>query len=129
MRPRPFLTLLLLAAPAAAFSQTSPFLPDARLRALVNEISGDRAYEYVRYLSHYHRTDGSRDFFEGGRVPAGAAEAAGLEDVTLVRQKWDGHGWSCRVGEAWLARPAAGEARGLRRGGRSGSPTTAAPPT
>ena len=60
-----------LALPARAPAQTSPFLPDARLRALVNEISGDRAYEHVRQLSHYHRTGGSRDFCAGGRVPAG----------------------------------------------------------
>ena len=48
MRKTSLLALCLLAVPAAASSQTSPFLPDARLRALVNEISGDRAYEYVR---------------------------------------------------------------------------------
>ena len=86
-------------------SQTSPFLPDARLRALVNEISGDRAYEHVRHLSHYHRTGGSRDFWKAAEYLRGAAEAAGLEDVKLIRQKWDGHGWSCRGGEAWLLDP------------------------
>ena len=105
MRPKSFLAALVLAAPAAAFSQTSPFLPDARLRALVNEISGDRAYEHVRYLSHYHRTGGSRDFWKAAEYLRGAAAAAGLEDVKLVRQKWDGHGWSCRGGEAWLLDP------------------------
>ncbi len=105
MRKTSLLAVLLLVVPAAAHSQTSPFLPDARLRALVNEISGDRAYEYVRYLSHYHRTDGSRDFWKAAEYLRGAAEAAGLEDVTLVRQKWDGHGWSCRAGEAWLLDP------------------------
>jgi hypothetical protein len=25
--------------------------------------------------------------------------------VKLIRQKWDGHGWSCRGGEAWLVEP------------------------
>ena len=94
-----------LALPARAPAQTSAFLPDARLRALVNEISGDRAYEHVRQLSHYHRTGGSRDFWKAAEYLRGAAEAAGLEDVTLVRQKWDGNGWSCRGGEAWLLDP------------------------
>jgi hypothetical protein len=98
-------TALALAAPAAALAQSSPFLPDARLRALVNEISGDRSYEHVRHLSHFHRTGGSRDFFAAAEYLRGAAAAAGLEDVQLVRQKWDGHGWSCRSGEAWLVDP------------------------
>src|SRR5215510_9337037 len=89
--------------PAAA--QTSPFLPDRLQRDLVNEISGDRAYEYVRHLTHFHRTEGSRDFFAAVEYIRGAAEAAGLEDVKLVRQGWDGHGWSCRSGEAWLLEP------------------------
>ena len=83
----------------------------------------------MRQLSHYHRTGGSRDFWKAAEYLRGAAEAAGLEDVALVRQKWDGHGWSCRGGEAWLLDPEPVEARGLRRGGRVGSRTTAAPPT
>jgi hypothetical protein len=94
---------LLAALPAAA--QTSPFLPEPLFRHLVNEISGDRAFENVRQLSHFHRTGGSRDFFAAAAWIEQAARAAGLEDVKLVRQKWDGHGWSCRSGEAWLLEP------------------------
>jgi hypothetical protein len=105
LRTRTLIAVLALAAPAAALAQSSPFLPDARLRALVNEISGDRSYEHVRHLSHFHRTGGSRDFFAAAEYLRGAAAAAGLEDVALIRQKWDGHGWSCRSGEAWLLDP------------------------
>jgi hypothetical protein len=101
--------LLLLSAalvlPRAASAQSSPFLPEALFRDLVNEISGDRAYEHVRRLSHFHRTGGSRDFFAAAEYIRGAAEAAGLEEVKLVRQKWDGHGWSCASAEAWLVEP------------------------
>jgi len=91
------------ALPAAA--QTSPFLPDALFRDLVNELSGDRAYENVRYLSHFHRTGGSRDFFAAAEWIKNAAEKAGLEDVKLIRQAWPGQGWSCSFGEAWLVEP------------------------
>jgi hypothetical protein len=91
------------AAPAAA--QTSPFFPDPLFRDVVNEISGDRAFEHVRHLTHYHRTGGSRDFFAAAEYIRQAAAAAGLEDVRLVRQKWDGQGWSCRFGEAWVLEP------------------------
>ena len=92
-------------APCAALAQTSPFLPDPLYRHLVDEISGDRAYENDRHLTHYHRTEGSRDFFAAAEWIRGAAEAAGLEDVRLVRQKWNGRGWSCASGEAWLVAP------------------------
>jgi hypothetical protein len=105
VRSTSLLVTLTLAAPSVGLAQTSPFLPEALQRALVNEISGDRSFEHVRHLSHYHRTGGSRDFFAAAEYIRGAAVAAGLEEVALVRQKWDGHGWSCRSGEAWLLEP------------------------
>jgi hypothetical protein len=96
---------LALALPARATAQTSPFLPDPLFRDLVNEISGDRAFEHVRHLTHYHRTGGSRDFFAAAEYIRAAAAAAGLEDVKLVRQKWDGQSWSCVSGAAWVLDP------------------------
>jgi hypothetical protein len=101
----PFVVAAWAAAAAPGLAQTSPFLPDPLYRELVNEISGDRAYEYDRHLTHYHRTGGSRDFFAAAEYIRTAAVDAGLEDVRLVRQKWDEHGWSCRFGEAWLIAP------------------------
>jgi Peptidase family M28 len=95
----------LLTLPTAAFAQTSPFLPDPLYRHLVDEISGDRSYEYVRHLTHFHRTGGSRDFFAAAEFIRGAAVAAGIEDVKLIKQKWNGHDWSCTFGEAWLVEP------------------------
>jgi len=97
--------LLLLAGPSVLLAQTSPFLPDPLYRHLVNEISGDRAFEQVRHLTHFHRTAGSRDFFAAAERIRAAAQAAGLQDVRLVRQKWAGPAWSCRSGSAWLLEP------------------------
>lgn len=104
---RPILPLALVAAalPFTAAAQTSPFVPEPLYRSLVNEISGDRAYENVRFLTHFHRTGGSKDFFSAAEWIRGAAVAAGLEDVKLVRQKWEGRGWSCSFGEAWILEP------------------------
>jgi len=92
-------------APAIVAAQTSPFLPDPLYRHLVNEISGDRAFEQVRHLTHFHRTAGSRDFFAAAEHIREAAQAAGLEDVKLVRQAWNGQAWSCRSGTAFLLEP------------------------
>ena len=55
------LVCAVLLRPAAVAAQTSPFLPDPLYGRLVNEISGDRAFEQVRRLTHFHRTAGSRD--------------------------------------------------------------------
>ncbi len=90
---------------ASGSAQTSPFLPDPLFRDLVNEISGDRAYENVRWLTHYHRTGSSKDFFAAAEWIRQAAQAAGLEDVKLVKQKANARGWSCASGEAWLLEP------------------------
>jgi hypothetical protein len=90
---------------SSASAQTSPFFPDALHRDLVNEISGDRAFENDRWLTHYHRTGGSRDFFRAAEWIRDAATAAGLQDVKLVKQAYRGHSWSCRGGEAWLVEP------------------------
>jgi hypothetical protein len=99
------LVVSVAAAAAPALAQTSPFLPEPLYRDLVNELSGDRAYEHDRVLTRYHRTGGSRDFFAAAEYIRSAAVDAGLEDVKLVRQKWDERGWSCRFGEAWLLAP------------------------
>jgi hypothetical protein len=101
----PLVLSVSVAAATPVAAQTSPFLPDPLFRELVNEISGDRAYEHDRVLTRYHRTGGSRDFFAAAEYIRGAAVEAGLEDVKLIRQKWDEHGWSCRFGEAWLVAP------------------------
>lgn len=97
--------LAVLCAPAVAAPQSSPFVPEGLYRELADEISGDRAFESVRHLTHFHRTPGSRDFFAAAEWIRGAAVAAGLEDVRLVRQSARTPGWTCTFGEAWLVAP------------------------
>ncbi len=82
--------------------QSSPFFPDALFATLVNEISGDRSFENVRHLTHFHRTGASKDFFKAAEWILQAAKDAGVEDVRLIRQKHDRPGWSCSKGEVWL---------------------------
>ena len=104
MRTRLTAVLILAVAPLAR-AQTSPFLPEDRYRHLVDEISGDRAFEYDRWLTHYHRTGGSRDFFAAAEFIRKAAAEAGLADVRLVKQAYNGRSWSARSAEAWLVAP------------------------
>ncbi len=101
----PLALLVLTLLPAASLAQTSPFLTDALQRTLVNEISGDRSFEHVRELTRYHRTGPGRDFWAAVEYIRSSAEDAGLEDVRVIRQAWDGRPWSCTSGEAWLLGP------------------------
>jgi hypothetical protein len=104
MRHSPVLLAAALCLPRLLAAQTSPFVPEAQYRDLADEISGDRAYENVRHLTHFHRTSG-REFFAAAEWIRGAAVAAGLEDVRLVKQEARQPGWSCTSGEAWLLEP------------------------
>jgi hypothetical protein len=95
-----------LAAAAPAVAQRSPFLPDRVYRALVNEISGDIAFEHIRWFTHYHRPMGGSEGFEAvARYVERRAREYGLEDVRYITLRADGRSWSPKVGELWLVEP------------------------
>lgn len=95
----------LVAGPRPSLAQESPFLPEKTLRALVNEISGDIAFEHIRWFTHYHRPMGGNEGFEAvARYVEQKAKEYGLEDVRYVSLKGD-RSWSPRVGELWLVAP------------------------
>ena len=48
----------------AVAAQESPLHARARLPGLVNEMSGDIAYEHIRWFTHYHRPMGGSEGFE-----------------------------------------------------------------
>jgi hypothetical protein len=96
--------LAALAAPVSA--QQSPLLPAALHDALVNEISGDIAFEHMRWFTHHHRPMGGGEGFEAvARYVEEKARAYGLEDVRYVRLKSDTPSWTPRLGELWIAEP------------------------
>src|SRR6185369_4100 len=71
-------------------AQTTPFLSDEEIRMLSNEISGDRAFEHIRWLSHWHRDSGMEGFFKAADYVLKAAKEAGLEDVRFIDQPLPG---------------------------------------
>jgi len=81
-------SLLLPALPAAA--QGSPFLPPDRFRLLVDEVSGDRAFNVVRGLTPFHRIMGSAAYVDAARYLAGLAKGSGLESIAVVEQPFPG---------------------------------------
>jgi hypothetical protein len=102
------LLLALVAAPPArvARAQTTPFLSDDEIRMLSNEISGDRAFEHIRWLSHWHRDSGMEGYFEAAKYIEKAAREAGLEEVRFVEQPLPGRNYTARAAELWMVEPA-----------------------
>ena len=98
-------TLLGLAAgllPVLAAAQTSPFVDPKVEQALVNELSGDLAFETLRITTQWHKPSGSEGFFAVAREVEARAKAAGLQDVHWIDQVAEHVNWTCRRAEAWL---------------------------
>ena len=103
-----------IASPLEA--QTSPFVDEKTERALVNELSGDLAFEHLRITTQWHKPSGSEGFFAVARYVLEKAKEAGLEDVRWIDQVNDSSSWTCRRAEAWLLDGAAAEARETKLG-------------
>ncbi|MFP5260625.1 MAG: M28 family peptidase [Blastocatellia bacterium] len=88
-----------------ARAQTTPFLSDDEIRMLTNEISGDRAFENIRWLTHWHRDSGMEGYFKAAEYVMSAAKEAGLEDVRFVEQPLRGHNYTARAAELWMVEP------------------------
>jgi hypothetical protein len=94
---------LAVAPPCRA--QTTPFLSDEEIRTLSNEISGDRAFEHIRWLTHWHRDSGMEGFFKARDYVMQAARDAGLEEVRFVEQPLEGRNYTARAAELWMVEP------------------------
>ena len=88
-------------------AQTTPFLSDDEIRMLSNEISGDRAFEHIRWLTHWHRDSGMEGYFKAAEYVVKAAKEAGLDGVRFVEQPLPGVNYTARVGELWMTEPVA----------------------
>src|SRR5215210_7743723 len=102
-----FLAATLLLSPLASVcrAQTTPFLSDDEIRMLSNEISGDRAFEHIRWLSHWHRDSGMEGFFKARDYVMEAAREAGVDEVRFIDQPLDGPNYTARTAELWMTEP------------------------
>jgi len=112
MKRTPLLFVLLFGFVSTPFgplarAQTTPFLTDEEIRMLSNEISGDRAFEHIRWLSHWHRDSGMEGYFKAADYVMKAAKEVGLEEVRFVEQPLPGPNYTARVGELWVVEPVA----------------------
>ncbi len=88
-----------------ALAQSTPFLSNDEIQMLVNEISGDRAFEHVRWLTHWHRGSGMEGYFKAADYVLQAAREAGLQDVQFIKQKPRGVSYTARSAELWMVEP------------------------
>jgi hypothetical protein len=102
-----FLAANLLLSPLAGVcrAQTTPFLSDEEIRMLSNEISGDRAFEHIRWLSHWHRDSGMEGFFKARDYVMQAAREAGVDEVRFIDQPLAGPNYTAREAELWMTEP------------------------
>ena len=102
-----FLVINLVLAPALNLcaAQTTPFLSDEEIWMLSNEISGDRAFEHIRWLTHWHRDSGMEGFFKARDYVMQAAREAGVDEVRFVEQPLEGPNYTARAAELWMVEP------------------------
>jgi hypothetical protein len=95
-----------LAWTAPALAQRSALVPPAVHEAIVDEISGDIAFEHMRWFTHYHRPMGGSDGYQAvERYVETKAREYGLEDVRVIRLKSNTPSWSPVLGELTLTEP------------------------
>ncbi len=108
-----FIMMVVFVTPPWASAQQSPFLPEETYNKLVNEISGDIAYDNLRSLVMYHSTSGgAEDFRKEAQWVAERAKGYGLEDVKFISlpawrtsPKQSDENWTLKGGELWLVEP------------------------
>ena len=111
-----FAASLLFLAARLAIAQRSPFVDERTEHLLVNELSGDRAFETIRITTQWHKPSASEGFFAVARYVMERAKEAGLEDVKWIDQKAGSIPWTCRSGEAWLVEGEGADAKETKLG-------------
>jgi hypothetical protein len=102
MRRASWVLLLSFGGAVDLWAQSSPFIDPQVESALVNELSGDIAFDHLRIITQWHRPGGSAGFFATARYVHDKAVEYGLEDVTWIDQVADDPSWTCKRAEAWL---------------------------
>ncbi len=91
--------------PTISAAQETPFISETLAIDLNNELSGDRSYEHIRWMTHYHRPSGSKGFWTVAQMVHDWARESGLENVQLIKQDFDGTNWDALSGELWIIEP------------------------
>jgi hypothetical protein len=72
---------------------------------LNGEVSGDAAFETIRFFTQFHRLGNSPGFTAAADYLQRKAEQYGLEDVLRLKQPVGSSAWSATEGELWITSP------------------------
>ena len=125
-KDRAVLAAAWLGAAAALQAQSSPFLDEKVERLLIDELSGEIAYENMRITTQWHKLSGSADFFATARYVMEKAKAYGLEDVRWIDQKAENPYWEALRAEAWILEGDGATSREMKLGSYVGLETSIA---
>jgi hypothetical protein len=106
LTPAVIVALIITLLPSHAAALELWFLTDAQLDLLLGEISGDAAYEHIRYTTQFHKpSGGSPGLMKVAEYFETKARECGLEDVRLIHQKSDEVPWQARSASLWMVEP------------------------
>ncbi len=87
-------------------AQELQLLDRAHTQLITQEISGDAAYEHIRYQTQFHRPRGGADgLWAVAEYFAAKARAYGLSDVQLIKQASSTRPWNARFADLWILEP------------------------
>ena len=88
-----------------AGAQDLPVLDPQHARLILQEVSGDAAYEHIRYQTHFHRPGGSNGLWAVAEYFEGKAREFGLENVQLIKQASTTPPWNATFADLWIVEP------------------------
>jgi hypothetical protein len=93
-------------APEAA-AQDLTILDPAPTQLITQEVSGDAAYEHIRYMTQFHRPrGGSNGLWTVAEYVERQAREYGLADVQLIKQQARTQPWNATFADLWIVEPA-----------------------
>jgi len=112
----PILILILLSIPFKILAQNETSLISEKMfRILNNEVSGEIAQDYIRYITHFDRLQPSKSYHESAKWVVEAAKKAGLVDAHIEEYPSDGKkryymhdtelAWDVDFAELWIVEP------------------------
>ncbi len=86
-----------------AFSQTQSLLPDATMKAIIDEASGASAKRTLQAITTFNRIRGSREYHAAAEIILARAKAAGLADAHIEKFPADGKTFygTLKARQAW----------------------------
>jgi hypothetical protein len=88
------------------YAQDLPVLNREYTRQITQEISGDAAYEHIRFQTQFHRPRGGSDgLWRVAEYMEQTARQYGLTDVQLIKQASTSTPWNGRFGDLWIVEP------------------------